>query len=437
MRKWRLTRKAWVVPLAALVAIGIVVALAFYVRGFQRTGNDPVALSTDSPAAGAPHGPSAPNRHPSKHAPGTPSASGSGRSRRGVHTLVAHVKSSEPIGVISYLVPTSPDLSFGKAKNVAQELELSDQGHGPTEVRDHLDQGCEGRHQCLVFDHDRRQGRRPAAHEGPFRAADLFRLRVGSIAACRARESASRTGSAGWSIAAGSTSSGTGSAIDSSSRCSSTVWTCVLDIGANVGQFGRDLRRAKFAGRILSVEPLRGAYRQLEAELAVDPAWTAERAAVSDQPGTLTMNVAGNSVSSSVLPMRSEHVDAAPAARYVNTEEVTATTVDDLVVRHKLDPASTLLKIDVQGYEKSVLDGAEQTLPRFAAVRTELSLVPLYDGQALMPEMMAYLDERGFDLWFLERGFTDPHTRRVLQLDGVFFRRPTETLPADRSLGST
>jgi FkbM family methyltransferase len=197
----------------------------------------------------------------------------------------------------------------------------------------------------------------------------------------------------------------------------------VLDIGANVGQFGRDLRRARFTGQILSLEPLGEAYRQLEAELAEDLAWTAERAAVSDRPGTLTMNVAGNSVSSSVLPMRTEHIAAAPAARYVSTEEVPATTVDDLVARHRLDPASTLLKIDVQGYEKSVLDGAGQTLPKFAAVRTEMSLVPLYDGQALMPEIMAYLDERGFDLWFLERGFTDPHTRRVLQLDGIFFRR--------------
>jgi FkbM family methyltransferase len=213
--------------------------------------------------------------------------------------------------------------------------------------------------------------------------------------------------------------------------------TSVLDIGANVGQFGRDLRRAKFAGRIVSVEPLLDAYRQLETELADDPAWQAERAAVSDRPGTLTMNVAGNSVSSSVLPMRSEHVDAAPAARYVNTEEVTATTVDDLVDRHRLDPASTLLKIDVQGYEKSVLEGAEKTLSQFAAVRTEMSLVPLYDGQALMPEIMAYLDERGFDLWFLERGFTDPHTRRMLQLDGVFFRRSPASFPADGSLGST
>lgn len=209
----------------------------------------------------------------------------------------------------------------------------------------------------------------------------------------------------------------------------------VLDVGANTGQFGRDLRRARFTGRIVSVEPLGAAYRELAAQLAGDPAWTAEQAAVSDRPGTLTINVASNSVSSSVLPMRTEHLDAAPAARYVDTEEVPATTVDDLVARHRLDPARTLLKIDVQGYEKSVLDGAAATLPAFAAVRTEMSLVPLYEGQALLPEILAYLAERGFELWQIERGFTDPHTRRVLQVDGVFFR--TASKPAADSLGMT
>jgi hypothetical protein len=127
MRRLRLTRKGWAAPLAALVAIGIIVALAFYVRGFESTSNDPVALPTDSPAAGAPHGSSA----PSKNAHGTQvvvpgggtatlGAGGSGLSLRGVHTLVAHVESSEPIGDIGYLAPTSPDLSFGTAKNVGK-----------------------------------------------------------------------------------------------------------------------------------------------------------------------------------------------------------------------------------------------------------------------------------------------------------------------------
>jgi FkbM family methyltransferase len=199
--------------------------------------------------------------------------------------------------------------------------------------------------------------------------------------------------------------------------------TTVLDVGANIGQFAAELRRARFPGAIVSVEPLAAAYAELAARAARDPSWTAERAAVSDRPGTVTMNVSANSVSSSVLPLLDTHAGAAPDARYVGTEDVAATTVADLIARHGLDPARTLLKIDVQGYEQAVLDGAGEALDRLAGVRTELSLTPLYDGQALLPDIVAQLDKRGFDLWFLERGFTDPHTHRVLQVDGVFFRR--------------
>ena len=159
----------------------------------------------------------------------------------------------------------------------------------------------------------------------------------------------------------------------------------VLDVGANTGQFGQALRQAKFAGRILSVEPLSAAYEALAARAGSDPRWDTERAAVSDAPGTITMNVSGNSVSSSVLPMLDTHADAAPASRYVSVEEVSATTVDELMRRHRLRAETTLLKIDVQGYEKAVLDGAAATLARIGGVKTELSLVPLYDGRRCSP----------------------------------------------------
>jgi FkbM family methyltransferase len=197
----------------------------------------------------------------------------------------------------------------------------------------------------------------------------------------------------------------------------------VIDVGANTGQFGHLLRRSGFAGRIHSVEPLRSAFTELRAGAARDPRWTVERAAVSDEPGTVTMNVSGNSVSSSVLPMLDRHASAAPQAQYVATQDVQATTVDDIVTRAHLRPESTLLKVDVQGYEKAVLDGAAKTLGSFAAVRTEMSLVALYDGQPLLAEVVEYLGGHGFDLWSVEPGFVEPGTRRLLQLDGVFFRR--------------
>lgn len=199
---------------------------------------------------------------------------------------------------------------------------------------------------------------------------------------------------------------------------------CVLDIGANVGQFGEQLRRAGFTGGIHSVEPLHDAFAQLQARAARDGRWTVQCAAVSAAPGTVRINVSGNSVSSSVLPMLDRHTEAAPQAQYVGAEDVVATTVDAIVAEHRLYPERTLLKIDVQGYEGEVLEGAAKTLDRFVGVRTEMSLVALYDGQVLMPEMIDLLAGHGLELWYLEPGFVDPQSRRLLQLDGLFLRPP-------------
>lgn len=158
--------------------------------------------------------------------------------------------------------------------------------------------------------------------------------------------------------------------------------TGVLDIGANVGQFGSELREARFTGDIVSVEPFSDAFCELSKRVNRDPRWVAENAAVSDRPGVERINVAGNSASSSVLPMLDHHAEAAPISRYVTTVDVRATTVDDLVERHCITPGRSMLKIDVQGYGHSVLRAASATLPEFAAIQMELSLVPLYDGQA-------------------------------------------------------
>jgi FkbM family methyltransferase len=198
--------------------------------------------------------------------------------------------------------------------------------------------------------------------------------------------------------------------------------TEVLDVGANAGQFGDDLRACGYTGRIVSVEPLRDPYDRLVEHVRSDPRWQTERAAVSRTSGTLTMNVSANSVSSSALPILDRHTVAAPSSEYVAREDVPATTVDDLVARHRIDPAAALLKVDVQGYEMPVFEGAAATLSQFAMVRTELSLVSLYEGQALLPEVVEHLRGHGLALWSVEPGFTEPQTRRMLQVDGVFVR---------------
>ena len=204
--------------------------------------------------------------------------------------------------------------------------------------------------------------------------------------------------------------------------CRAARIDAVLDVGANAGQYARGLRAAGFVGRIVSCEPLAAPYRELARAAGRDPRWETVRTALGDRDGTITVNVAGNSYSSSVLTMLPAHLDAAPQSQYVGTEKSPVTTVDQICGGLGVDPARSLLKLDVQGYEHVVLDGAAQVLPRLAAVQVELSLTPLYDAQPLMPDMVERLEGSGFHLWALEPGFSDPRSGRLLQCDGVFLR---------------
>ena len=196
----------------------------------------------------------------------------------------------------------------------------------------------------------------------------------------------------------------------------------VMDIGANKGQFGSRLRGAGYSASMLSCEPLSEAFSVLGERVSGDARWDALNVAVGAEAGAMDINVAGNSVSSSLLPMNGRHLEVAPSSAYMRTEQVQVTTVDALVAEHDIDPARAVLKADVQGYEAMVLDGAQATLGDFAGVILELSLVPLYDGQALLPELLQRMERSGFVLWYLEPAYVDPSEGRLLWCDGGFVR---------------
>jgi hypothetical protein len=134
------------------------------------------------------------------------------------------------------------------------------------------------------------------------------------------------------------------------------------------------------------------------------------------------LNVAGNSTSSSILPMANLHLDAAPQSKYVAVESAPLRRLDSVVHPAIQKSASILLKIDTQGYEEPVIRGAEALLPRLRGLQLELSLTGLYAGQVLYREMLDTMNELGFELWTVIPGFADRTSGRLLQMDGVFFR---------------
>lgn len=196
---------------------------------------------------------------------------------------------------------------------------------------------------------------------------------------------------------------------------------CVLDVGANAGQYGQFLRHIGYGGEIRSFEPLASAFESLRASAASDPRWLAFRAAVGDVAGRLTINVSANTECSSMLPMLDTHLAVYPSAAYVAREEVEVRTVDDIVAEIPQE-ASIFLKVDTQGFEQKVLEGSTRALPRIRGIQLELSLVPLYEGETLMPEMVNWLKARGFVLMGVEPGASDEKSGQLLQMDGLFFR---------------
>lgn len=81
-----------------------------------------------------------------------------------------------------------------------------------------------------------------------------------------------------------------------------------------------------------------------------------------------------------------------------------------------------MLKIDTQGYEAEVLEGAAETIRQCKAVLLEMSAVPLYEGQELWDSLHVRLSRSGFVMWNLIPDFRDARTGQLLQFDGLYVR---------------
>jgi FkbM family methyltransferase len=196
---------------------------------------------------------------------------------------------------------------------------------------------------------------------------------------------------------------------------------CVIDVGANIGQYATDLRRHGYRGRIVSVEPLRDAYATLSMAAAADPAWECLNCALGRQDGSVDIHRAANSVSSSVLSVTSESTASCGETAAVGVEQTQLRTLDSVLLEVGRGARNPFIKIDTQGYELEVLLGAQKTLKGAVALEVELSFVELYQGQPLFFDVARYLYENGFVLVWIERGFQRAD-RTLLQADGLFVR---------------
>ncbi len=198
----------------------------------------------------------------------------------------------------------------------------------------------------------------------------------------------------------------------------------VLDVGANMGQFGRQLFGAGYSGRIVSFEPLPEAHAALtQAARAFGERWmVAPRLALSDRSGMAEFHVTETSTASSFFRPKESLVAATPQTRVAAKIEVSTARLDDVLVDLGIMRHGLFLKLDVQGAESLVLAGAGLALANAKGMLTELSLTPLYDHEPPVRDVLEVIHSAGFEVWDVWPGYRNPQSHRLNQIDVVCFK---------------
>jgi FkbM family methyltransferase len=199
---------------------------------------------------------------------------------------------------------------------------------------------------------------------------------------------------------------------------------CVLDIGANQGQYSQSLRRAGYNNTIISFEPLSSMHDLLEPLSKSDVNWHIhERTCVGDEVGEVEINVSNSTDMSSILEIEADTLTALPKSNYVGKEKVAITTVAEVFGTYSSKYKNIFMKVDTQGFEWEVLQGAKKILPQLTGIQLELSLFSLYENEKTFEEITAWLKDQGFDPILVIPGYFSKKLMKQLQIDIIFIRK--------------
>lgn len=198
---------------------------------------------------------------------------------------------------------------------------------------------------------------------------------------------------------------------------------CVLDVGANKGQYAKSLRRAGYRGRIASFEPLPHIYEELERAAADDPEWHVYPYALGKEDTTVPMHVVSGTMSS-ILPPSDFGTHRYKRFGEMRTESVEAHRLDGLLdeLVDGIDEPRPYLKLDTQGYDLEAFAGLGERVHEFVGMQSEVALVRIYADMTRMPQAVETYESAGFEITGMFPVSREKQTGRALEYDCVMVR---------------
>ena len=183
----------------------------------------------------------------------------------------------------------------------------------------------------------------------------------------------------------------------------------VLDVGAAHGDWTASCQRVFPDAHYVMVEPLMEYERELSALVRPNRVEYV-RAAAGREKTSRPLLIPDDPGGSSFLPASRDHDPT--FKRSVVVPILPLSSLD-------VPKGSTLLKLDVQGYELEVIAGAGRLLDDVEVIIAECSLYPTQQGLPLIHEIVRDLTDRGYSLYDLSDEYRWP-SGTLSQVDLIF-----------------
>lgn len=196
----------------------------------------------------------------------------------------------------------------------------------------------------------------------------------------------------------------------------------ILDVGAHRGESIHFFKSIYPESQLYSFEPDPGNFAELK-KVAEEFGTHAIQAALGETEGACPYYRQGISHMGGLLPIDTTSTDSLGYAQHAENEAITVrkTTLDNACADLGITQVD-ILKIDVQGYESKVIEGAAAILKNTDCISVEILLYDLYGKTGTFVEVVRLMDEMDFSLWDVAKLSKNPKNLRTDWIEAVYVR---------------